>query len=145
MIIIKILLAVLMTAFVGLSGYVRLAQDDYAAWNINLADRLAPLGPPSVDVVTSFGNGAYVDLTKASLERLADVAQTMPRTRQIAGSVAEGRITWQTRSLFWGFPDYTTAQVSGDGLIILARSRYGSGDWGVNAKRLTQWIAELQR
>jgi hypothetical protein len=139
----KSLLVVLLAVFIGLNAYVRLARVDPAKWHVELTERPGPLGPPSVDHVTTFPNGAYVDLTKASLEQLNAVALSTPRTRVIAGSVAEGRITWETRSLLWGFPDYTTAQISGAGLTILARSRYGSGDWGVNGKRLSAWIAAL--
>ncbi len=135
---------VLVLAFLGLSAYVRLAPTDPAAWNEDLSSRHAPLGPPSVDQVTSFGNGAYVDLTKASLAQLDSIAMSSPRTERVAGSVEEGRITWETRSFAWGFPDYTTAQVAGDGLIVLARSRYGASDWGVNGRRLKAWIEALQ-
>lgn len=141
--IIKGLLAVLLVTLIGLNAYVRLAPVDAAQWHVDLAARPAPFGPPSVDHVTAFAQGAYVDLTKASLEQLNSVALSTPRTRLIAGSVAEGRITWETRSLLWGFPDYTTAQISGEGLTVLARARYGSGDWGVNGKRLSAWISAL--
>jgi uncharacterized protein (DUF1499 family) len=143
MFILKGLLLVLVVALAGLNAYVRLARVDPAHWHIDLSQRPAPMGPQSFDKVTAFANGAYVDLTKASLDQLNAVALSTPRTHLIAGSVEEGRITWETRSLLWGFPDYTTAQVSGEGLILLARSRYGSGDWGVNGKRLTAWIASL--
>lgn len=143
MIILKALAAILLVAFAGLSGYVRLASVTVAEWHIDLADRPAPMGPPSPDLVAVFGNGGFVDLSQAQLQRFAEVVTTTPRTRLIAGSVSEGRMTWQTRSLIWGFPDYTTAQISGDGLIVLARARFGSGDWGVNARRLSAWIAAL--
>jgi uncharacterized protein (DUF1499 family) len=135
----------ILLAFVGFAANVRLAHVDPSLWNIDLADRHAPLGALSPDQVKTFSNGAYVDLTKASLEQLDTIAISTPRTRRIAGSVEAGRITWETRSLLWGFPDYTTAQVSGEGLTVLARSRYGSGDWGVNEKRLSAWISLLQQ
>jgi hypothetical protein len=138
------LAGVLVVAFLGLSAYVRLAPTDPEVWNEDLSSRHAPLGPPSVDQVTSFGNGAYADLTKASLAKLDVIAMATPRTKRVAGSVDAGRITWETRSFAWGFPDYTTAQVLGEGLIVLARARYGSSDWGVNGRRLKEWIAALQ-
>lgn len=68
---------------------------------------------------------------------------TTPRTLRLAGSVAEGRITWETRSLFWGFPDYATAEVRPDGLYNYARLRFGSSDFGVNAARLQDWLSRL--
>ena len=143
MIFIKVLLVVVLAIFLGLSAYVRLATVTPADWHLDLAKRPLPMGPPSLDRVTVLGNGAYVDLGHAPLQRFAAVVNATPRTRQIAGSVSEGRITWQTRSLLWGFPDFTTAQVSGDGLIVFSRARDGAGDWGVNARRLTAWIASL--
>ena len=57
----------------------------------------------------------------------------------------EGRITWVTRSALWGFPDYTTAEVTptdgGRSSTIFARPRFGSSDMGVNAARLEDWLA----
>jgi hypothetical protein len=141
--ILKTFLCVLLIGFLGLTSYIRFTRVDPAQWNIDLSERQPPLDPPSIDQVKTFETGAYVDLSKASLEQMDAIALSTPRTRQIAGSLEEGRITWETRSLLWGFPDYTTAQISGEGLTILARSRYGSGDWGVNAKRLSAWIASL--
>lgn len=87
----------------------------------------------------SLGRGAPEDL----LARLDAVALATPRTRRLAGSVAEGRITWITRSALWGFPDYTTAEVRPDGLYVHARLRFGSEDMGVNAARLRDWLSRL--
>jgi len=77
------------------------------------------------------------------LARLDAIALATPRTRRLAGGVAEGSITWITRSALWGFPDYTTAEVQADGLYIFARIRFGGGDGGVNAARLREWQAQL--
>ncbi|MGV8951709.1 MAG: DUF1499 domain-containing protein [Cypionkella sp.] len=134
---------VVLVIFFGLNAYVRLAPIPQNLAQLDLTTRPAPMGPVVPDQVTTFENGAYADLSQASLERLDAVALATPRTHRVAGSVAEGRIIWETRSLVWGFPDYTIAQTSGSGLTILARSRYGSGDWGVNGKRLLAWIAAL--
>ncbi len=87
------------------------------------------------------GTGAPADL----LARLDAVALATPRTRRLAGSVEEGRITWETRSALWGFPDYTTAEVREDGLYLQARLRFGREDMGVNAARLRDWQERLSR
>jgi uncharacterized protein (DUF1499 family) len=80
----------------------------------------------------------------AVLARLDAIALAKPRTERLAGSPAEGRITWITRSALFGFPDYTTAQVvDGPGLCIAGRQRFGSQDLGVNAARIGGWVQEL--
>ena len=61
----------------------------------------------------------------------------------MAGSIQEGLITFHTRSLFWGFPDHTTAGVQGDLLVIYGRLRFGSSDMGVNKARIESWLETL--
>lgn len=124
--------AVILTV-AGLMAYVRLAPDEVARWHVAV--------PAEVD------GGALVEVSSlqptAALARLAAVATAQPRSRLLAGSVAEGRITWVVRSLIWGFPDYVTAEVTAEGLRIWSRQRYGRGDYGVNAARLRRWLAAL--
>lgn len=140
-----ILLALALLAAGGV-GYIRLAPSDPARWHVS--PRLAALekgGPPG-EIVTVRG-GAAVQLAlpdpAAALARLDAIAMASPRTRRLAGSATEGRITWISRSRLWGFPDYTTAEVTPGGLVIHARQRFGSDDWGVNAARLRDWLAQL--
>lgn len=137
------LLGVVAVIALGLMAYVRLAPTKAADWHLDLSARPQAMAALSPDQVAVLEGGAYIDLSKGSLARLDAIAMATPRTRRLAGSLAEGRITWETRSLIWGFPDYTTAQVQGEGLVIFARLRFGSSDLGVNAKRLRQWIAQL--
>ncbi|MCX8508932.1 MAG: DUF1499 domain-containing protein [Rhodobacteraceae bacterium] len=137
----------------GLAGgmaYIRLAPDDAARWHRVLAS------PPGVQAtVRVVSGGAWVRETfpgvdpRTLLERLAAVALDTDRTVRLAGQPEEGRITWVTRSAFFGFPDYTTAEaepeVDGRGtrLTVFARLRYGRSDFGVNGARLRQWMARL--
>ena len=117
--------------------YVRLAPSDPARWH---------KAPPDLPLGDSAGLNSFVavrDGDRAILERLIQIAEAAPRTERFAGSADEGLITFITRTRLWGFPDYTTAQVQGEGLVIFARLRFGSSDLGVNAKRLRQWIAQL--
>jgi uncharacterized protein (DUF1499 family) len=134
----------LFAALVALALYVRLAPSDPVRWHV------APVadGAPGAVVVAGLNRatlrlgpeaGAPADL----LARLDAVALATPRTIRLAGTVAEGRITWVTRSALWGFPDYTTAEAQPDGLAIEARSRFGKGDMGVNAARLRDWLSRL--
>ena len=116
--------------------------------------------PGSTDGPIKMARGAYAavffrnGIGQEVLAQLDAVAMATPRTTRIAGSPEEDRITWQVRSAFWGFPDYVTAEVEqrasigttfseGPGVMlhIVSRQRFGSGDHGVNAARLTSWLS----
>ena len=122
---------------VTLLAFIRLSPSDPGVWHMNLDPRPAILGAPSPDSVVTLPNGAYTDLPAALFEQLKSIAAATPRTTVLVQGA--GRITWITRSSLVGFPDYTTAQITPNGLTVFARQRFGSGDWGVNAARLTLW------
>ena len=127
----------------ALLAYIRLAPSDAEVWHIALDPRPAILAAPSPDAVVTLPNGAYTDLPAALFEPLKSIAAATPRTTVLVQEA--GRITWITRSSLMGFPDYTTAQITPNGLTVFARQRFGHGDWGVNAARLTAWRGALQR
>lgn len=143
------LASVVLILAAGAMAFVRLSPSDPALWHIALNPRPQDIATPSPDKVTVLPNGAYADLIaavdqrQAVLAMLDGIALATPRTSRVAGSAETGRITWETRSLFWGFPDYTTAESTPHGVTIYARQRFGRGDWGVNAARLTAWITAL--
>ncbi|GLS87620.1 hypothetical protein GCM10010873_25940 [Cypionkella aquatica] len=140
---------IVLVALAGVMAFIRLSPSDPAQWHVALAPRPAALATPSPDKISPVPNGAYTDLiaapdqTQAMLAALDSAALATPRTVRIAGSAETGRITWQTRSLFWGFPDYTTAEATPDGITLYGRQRFGKGDFGVNAARISGWIAAL--
>lgn len=132
----------LLILLAGLMAYIRLAPSDPARWHIDLAARPAAISIPSPDTVTRLKNAAYID-SSAPLAAWDAAAMATPRTRRLAGSPSEGRVTYITRSLIWGFPDYTTAQTTSQGTLIFARQRFGGNDWGVNAALLRDWLSKL--
>ncbi|MDO9637656.1 MAG: DUF1499 domain-containing protein [Pseudotabrizicola sp.] len=142
-----LIFAALIVAVLGLMAFVRLAPDDPARWHV--AQDGAGWAKAPWDAVLSETGAARLRLSAAKaapvdlLARLDDMALATPRTRRLAGSVAEGRITYVTRSALWGFPDYTTAEAREDGLYIHARLRFGREDMGVNADRLRAWLAAM--
>ena len=138
----RMLLVALALLVAGGAGYVRLAPSDPALWHVAPA---GAEGPPGEIVTVKGGAGVQLALPdpQTALARLDRIALATPRTQRLAGSVEEGRITWISRSRLWGFPDYTTAQVTPGGLVIWARQRFGSNDWGVNAARLRDWLGQL--
>lgn len=135
-----------LVAVVAIAAYIRLAPSDLARWHV-LALANDPWGPWGEVVAGQVSATLRLlldgDDASAMLARLDAIALATPRTRRLAGGVAEGRITWVTRSALWGFPDYTTAEAQADGITIFARLRFGGGDSGVNAARLRDWLSQL--
>ena len=113
---------------VAVLGYIRLAPSDVARWHV------AVEGSEDRDMA-----GGALRIVEGGSEKLAQIDAAMralERTRVLAGSVAEGRITYVTRSRLMGFPDYTTVELRGDQVAIYARLRFGRSDLGVNMARL---------
>lgn len=134
-------------AAAAFAAYVRLAPSDPDLWHSALpTDRTA-----DCTVHPAEGSATYACLlpepSTALLTRLDTIALATPRTTRLSGDPASGRITYVTRSALWGFPDYTTAQTTptanGTRLDLHARLRFGRGDMGVNAARLSLWTAQL--
>ena len=140
-------LAFAIIALLGLMVAIRLAPSDPAVWHVDPAQEVSELpavggmllGPGSA--VMRLGENAAE--ARDILDQLAAVARAAPRTELLAGTPEEGRMTWVSRSKYWGFPDYTTAQVTQDGLVIYVRLRFGRSDFGVNGKRLQSWASAL--
>lgn len=134
------LLLVLTALILGLMALVRLAPTDVARWH-QLPDATEP-GNKAQD-----GSFLAVRKIKASasevLTAVEQRAHATPRTQLLAGNVGEGMITFQTRSLVWGFPDHTTVAVQGDLLVIYGRLRFGRSDMGVNKARFEGWLETL--
>lgn len=145
------ILIALVIAAAGLLAYIRLAPSDAARWHVDPGQAQDP-GPRGALLSKA------VSLAPAeALARLAEIALAEPRTVLLAGSPAEGRLTFVARSRVFGFPDYVTvsaapnaqvdAQGQGDGegaqLHILSRLRFGGSDLGVNAARAARWLAQL--
>ena len=120
---------------VGLAAYVRLAPSDPARWHTEVTETANTTMPYGAVRVVPAGDGTF--------ERLDVLMQDLPRTRVLAGSVAEGRVTYVTRSKWMGFPDYTTIERAGDELRLFARSRFGKSDMGVNIARLQTVLGQL--
>lgn len=133
-------------------AYVRLAPVDPVRWHRQITTGTRELEGTCAASVGPMDHGAHATCSpdlppEKILARLDAIALATPWTRRIAGSPVEGRITWETRSAIWGFPDYTTAQAEARGAVsrldIEARQRFGTKDWGVNAARLTDWLGKF--
>ncbi|WP_373049814.1 DUF1499 domain-containing protein [Thalassovita aquimarina] len=129
------ILAILVLALLAAMAYVRLSPNDPARWHQPIkGDRSKDFKAGAIRVIPG---------TEQDFESLQDIALGWPHTRVLAGSVEEGRITYITRTAFWGFPDFTTVERRDGTIALYARLRFGGSDLGVNAKRLDAWIDAL--
>jgi uncharacterized protein (DUF1499 family) len=133
---------------------IRLLPSDPAVWHQPVSDAFqAQPGPCANQIRAEMGGARAVCLRvgapEAVLDRLSAIAMAYPRTVLLAGTPAEGRITWVSRSKVMGFPDYITAEATttpqGARLAIHSRLRFGRGDMGVNAARLKAWLTALDQ
>ncbi|MEM9342654.1 MAG: DUF1499 domain-containing protein [Pseudomonadota bacterium] len=138
------LIYLILLLILAIQGFVRLSPVDPDRWHVR------PEPPEGTDDAQPGGftaQRAFTDPPEALLERLDAIALATPRTTRIAGSPSEGMITYQTRSAFFGFPDYTTIfaqpEAGGSRAIFHARLRFGAADLGVNQARVQSWLARL--
>ncbi len=127
--------------------YFRLAPSDPAVWHVDPVTAPDPgkgharIVPPEAPVVAM--------TPEELMTRLDAIAMSEPRTTRLAGSVAEGFVTYVARSKLFGFPDYVSVKAlpaeSGATLAIFSRQRFGLEDMGVNRDRVTRWLAQLER
>ncbi len=134
------LLALLLLLTVALMAYIRLVPTSLTRWHVlphvtEPGDRSAPGGFLAARRISA----PAAEVLSAVEQR----ALATPRTKLLKGSVSEGMMTFQTRSLVMGFPDHTTVAVQGDLLVIHGRLRFGKSDLGVNRGRVADWLETL--
>ncbi len=97
---------------------------------------------PAPDITTRHYD-VVPDRLYAAIRR---VAQTQPRTYLQVAYDDRLQAHYVARSAVFNFPDLIAVQVNPDATLILwSRSAYGRSDLGVNRKRLTTWLAALDR
>ncbi|HSF97009.1 MAG TPA: DUF1499 domain-containing protein [Thermohalobaculum sp.] len=151
-------LALLLSA-VAAYGAINLAGHDPARWHVDPAN-LTLRGTPNEFLAAVPGTTEATPHLKAMMhptsprELLACfdlIVRAHPRVAVVAGDVESLMITYVQRSRIVGFPDYITVRAVaqdpglpdvGAGLIVYSRSRYGHGDFGVNARRVGALLKE---
>ncbi|WGW02483.1 DUF1499 domain-containing protein [Tropicibacter oceani] len=130
-----IFLTILFVA-IGLLAWIRLAPSDPAVWHVD----------PMVTADQDLAGGVRrrIPATEGAFEQLNGIILATPRTDVLAGTPAEGRVTYVTRSQWMGFPDYTTVQQNDGQLEIWGRLRFGTTDMGVNRARVDGWLEQLR-
>lgn len=135
----KIILGLVCVLILAAQGYVRLAPMRAKDWHV---DPFTAEAPKDIGVLERFASQMSLEDT---IDALHSIAQNTPRTTVLAGTPQDGRVSYVTRSRFWGFPDTTTIGVrdaAGETEVaILARARFGTNDYDVNAQRVAAWRA----
>ena len=136
-------------------GYVRRAELEPEAWHVDPLTAPKPdtpnsyhVAPASAEVPIDDEAPTYTVAVQELASQFDGVALAAPRTEAVAGSAADGHVTYVQRSALWGFPDYVSVRFIDDGaggstLAVFSRSRFGKSDLGVNKKRVTAWLASL--
>ncbi|OAN75402.1 hypothetical protein A8B82_16470 [Sulfitobacter sp. EhC04] len=131
---------ILVLLLAGLLAYIRLAPHNVMRWHHASAG--APLGETPLD-------GGFIwreDVGAAGparLEQLDRIIRGTAGTQVLAGSVGDWQVTYVSRTRWIGFPDYTTVTLDDGILEVFGRLRFGRSDFGVNAKRIKGWLAQL--
>lgn len=115
-------------------GYIQLAPSEVSRWHVPVTEQEGTLPGGVVRIVP--GNAE-------AFARLDSIIQATARTKLLAGSVSEGRMTYVTRTRVFGFPDYTTVELRDGSIVIYARLRFGKSDLGVNGRRVDGWLNAL--
>ncbi len=153
-------IAVLSIAAVSVSAGIRLAPNDPAKWHqdpltVQAPDnpnwfRLSPADSDEASDAERDDTSPTFDVPAAELaEAFDEVATGDSRVTVLAGSSAEGFVTYIQRSALMGYPDYVSVRFvevdeAHSALAIFSRARYGSSDLGVNEKRVRRWVAQTQ-
>lgn len=83
------------------------------------------------------------ELPDDALTKLIAIAGATPRTTRLG----EGQdpAAFVTKSKLWAFPDIAVIWVDGENLHVQSHLVFGRGDMGVNAARVADWFARLER
>ena len=131
----RIFFWLVLLAVIGGLAWIRLAPSDPAVWHVD----------PKVTAAQDLAGGVRrrIPGDETTFEALHRIILETPRIEVLAGSPSEGRVTYITRSMWFGFPDYTTVQLEDDGLEIYGRLRFGQSDQGVNRARVEGWLDRI--
>lgn len=127
--------------------YIRLAPSRAGDWHDT---KLPQLGMGQFPAVSGYvEQRAVIGDGTAEMAALDRIIRATPRTMGLVGTLESGKMTYVTRSMGFGFPDYTTvsllqdAKTGAPALQVFGRLRFGRSDLGVNRNRIAGWLAQL--
>ncbi len=137
MLILKTVAALLVLSAIVVLAVVRLSPSDPRVWHVE------PQVTGNEDM--EIGVKRMLDGNEMQFQRLDQIIRDTARTRVLAGSVAEGHVTYVTRSRVIGFPDYASVTFRDGRIKIHSRLRFGGSDLGVNKARVDGWLQALRQ
>lgn len=148
--------SILLALAVGVAIGMRRVSDDPAEWHVDPLTAPTPSTPnsyrvaPAGETIDRNEDAPTFSVSSDELARAFDaVALGDDRVEVLAGSASEGFVTYVQRSAFFAFPDYVSVRFieteTGSTLALFSRSRFGQSDLGVNKKRVTRWLDQLER
>lgn len=139
LLIILISIAVLVVSAIA---YVRLVPVDAAQWHVDPEGTTPPVTPNFALLA-----GPQAVTIQAPALAVAGRVQAIAEAegaQVVAGSLAEGFVTYIVRSRIMGYGDFVTIRLEPEGegtqLHIFSRSRHGYSDLGVNTARVQRWL-----
>lgn len=126
-------------------------QVDFAHLSLPARDNVYLLCPASTTVCNLPADAASpifpIDPVRLR-DRWLEMLATEPRVRPVGADKDRRHLVFIQHTPIFRFPDIITVEFlpAGEGrstLAVLSRSRYGRGDFGVNAARVQSWIAKL--
>lgn len=142
--ILLVLIAVSAAAIVGAAFYFRMAPMPPDVWHVDPDVAALPTTPNYELLVEE--DAPRLPGTPEQVAVALDIVATSEGAVLIAGSPAEGFMTYVARCRFFGFPDAISMRLHAEGedtrVDIFSRSRFGQSDLGVNAARVERWMSK---
>lgn len=142
---------IFLAVVIGFLVYVRLAPSDPITWHVD--PLTAKKGRKKNVFLQRPNEGKYpspeFDMDVTSLGKAFDeIALQDQNVTRLAGSHADGFVTYVARSNLLQYPDYISVRFIDLGagrstLAIFSRARFGYSDRGVNRARATGWLKRL--
>lgn len=151
LVVVAIIVVVIGGAMIG----VRRADDVVAEWHADPLIAAKPITPNSyrvAPIAAPAGADAEAPVFSTPVADLAAAFDAVVlgdrRVEVLAGSAADGHVTYVQRSALFAFPDYVSVRFletdnGGSTLAVFSRSRFGQSDLGVNKKRVLGWLDAL--
>ncbi|MEM9043440.1 MAG: DUF1499 domain-containing protein [Pseudomonadota bacterium] len=147
-------LALIVTLGVVAWLWVNFMPVDAERWHIDPTTATRSTSPNSFVSAPSGSTTAKIDVEAAVFDRtpaellaqFSAIALASPRVTELTFGDRDYR-TFVQRTPLVGFTDYISVKAvaveGGASLIIFSRSQYGYSDWGVNRKRVEEWLSGL--
>jgi len=129
--------------FVGLL-WLRFAPIDKDNWHVDPAE---PMGDQDLQLI---GREAprFPGAADEVLAQFDEIALSEPNTRRIEGDLAEGMMTFVSRTKFLGMAEVITVKAVSEGeltkVAIASRPRFSASNRRAAAERLDRWLQDMR-